>query len=188
MADLLTHVLVAYVLATLLSWRDGAISPRLTTLAMAGAVIPDLSRMELVVPAASIETALGVPFSWAAFHRVGGAAIVVLIGALAVPPRYRRRALVLLAIGAGSHFALDTLTYSSTGVTRPFLWPLTDRGFATPGLYVSSERWPALLSAVAATTVCFASGRRNARRGRSYAREDRIESGNRIARDDRRAP
>lgn len=153
MADLLTHVLAGYALATLLSWRYDWISPALVTVAMVGAALPDLNRIDLLFPAATVEATLGVPFSWTPLHRVGGTALVVLIGGLLVRPERRRAALLLLALGAGSHYLLDFLLYKPVGVTSPLLWPFSTRQFAIEGAYLSSDRWPAVVATVAAIGV-----------------------------------
>jgi len=160
-ADLLTHVLVAYVLATVLSWRYDWITPPLVTVAMVGAAVPDLTRVELLVPAGTIEAVLGVPFSWSPIHRVGGTALVVLLAGPLVSAEHRRRVLVLLALGAISHYALDAMIYTGSGLTWPMLWPLTDYRFEVSGFYRSSDRWPALVSGLVALVVWMASRRRS---------------------------
>ncbi|ELY61083.1 metal-dependent hydrolase [Natronolimnohabitans innermongolicus] len=161
MADLLTHVFVAYVLATVCTWRFERLTPAFVTVAMIGAVIPDLKRIELLVPADAVTAVLGVPFSWQPLHRLGGAAVVVAICIVVAPPRYRRRVAAALVLGVASHFVLDV--YSATGTTRPFLWPLTDQGLPAGGLYRSHERWPALVSGLAAVLVWLETRRRRLR-------------------------
>ena len=153
MADLFTHVLVGYVLATLLSWRYEWITPPLVTVAMVGAALPDLNRIGLVVDDAVIAATLGIPFSWTPFHRIGGTILVVLIGALLVPREYRKAVLLLLALGAGSHYLLDFFLYKPSGVTGPLLWPFVTHGFAIEGVYLSSDRWPAVLASAAAVVT-----------------------------------
>ena len=64
MADLLTHVLVPFVLLTPASWRFDRLSKRWIVLAMAGAAIPDLVKIDNVLDEGLIQTALGVPFSY----------------------------------------------------------------------------------------------------------------------------
>lgn len=166
MADLFTHVLVGFVLATLLSWRYDWISSALVTLAMVGATLPDLSRIDLVLPAATIEATLGIPFSWTPLHRVGGTALVVLLGGLLVSPERRRAALLLLALGAGSHYLLDFLLYKPSGMAGPLLWPFTTHQLAIEGCYLSSDRWPAVV-ATAAAIATWAATRYRRRVGRA---------------------
>lgn len=160
MADLLTHVLVAYVLATICSWHVEWITPPLVTVAMIGAILPDLMRVELLVPAATVTAVLEVPFSWRPIHRIGGAVLLIAVCAVTVLARYRRAVIALLVLGTASHFAVDLLVYSDSGLTRPFLWPLTDQGLPAGGLYRSSERWPAIVMAVLATAVWLETRRR----------------------------
>jgi len=159
MADLLTHVLTAYVLAALLSLRDDRITPAMTTAAMVGGLVPDLNRIELLVPASAVESAVGVPFGWDAFGTVGGVVVVLGLGTLAVPPRLRRRTAALLALGATSHFCLDYLLFFPSGYSHPYLWPLTAAGLPGPGLYLSSDRWPAIVAVVCAGLVWAANRR-----------------------------
>jgi len=159
MADLLTHVLTAYVLAALLSLRNDRITPAMTTAAMVGGLVPDLNRVGLVVPASTVESAVGVPVGWDAFSTVGGVAVVLGLGTLAVPPRLRRRTAAMLALGASSHFLLDYLLLFPSGYGHPYLWPVTAAGLPGPGLYLSSARWPAVV-ALALATVAWIAARR----------------------------
>jgi hypothetical protein len=165
MADLLTHVLTAYVLAALLSLRADRITPATTTAAMVGGLVPDLNRIGLVLPASSVESALGVPVGWDAFSTVGGVAVVLGLGTLAVPPRLRRRTAAMLALGALSHFLLDYLLLFPSGYSHAYLWPVTAAGLAGPGLYLSSARWPVAVAAACAALAWLAN-RRQKRVGR----------------------
>lgn len=115
MPDLLTHVLAAYVLATALSVRYEWLTPRYTTIAMGGALVPDLSRMDLLVPAEFIEGTVAVPFSWGAFHTLGGVLVTVTIGALCTTSEHRRRVGGLLLLGACLHLLLDAFLLKSSG-------------------------------------------------------------------------
>lgn len=159
MADLLTHVLTAYVLAALLSLRDDRITPAMTTAAMVGGVVPDLNRIGLVVPASAVESVLGVPFGWDALLTVGGVAVMVGLLTLLVAPRFRRPTAALLALGAASHFLLDSLLLFPSGYTHPYLWPVTAAGLPGPDLYLSSARWPAAVAVASAGLVWVANRR-----------------------------
>ena len=160
MPDLLTHALVGYIIATALSFRYGWLTPPWVTVCMMGTFIPDLTKIQLLVPSYRIEQLLGVPFDWFGLHTVGGAAVSVLIGTILVPRGHRRRVLALLAIAAGSHLVLDSLLVSPTGYAAPMGWPLLDSGLPTPGIYLSSDRWPALLLGLLAALL-WASTRRD---------------------------
>lgn len=153
MPDLLTHILVGYTLVTALSWQVKWITPPLVTVAMTGAILPDLTRIELLVPGHVIEDILKLPFSWAPLHRVGGTAVVIGIGAVLVPRRWRRSVTLLFLLGASTHYALDFLLYKPTGMTGDLLWPVLGRGFQIDGIYLSSDRWPAAAMIVIAGVV-----------------------------------
>lgn len=155
MPELLTHVLAAYVLATTLSFRYEWITPAYVTIAMLGAVIPDLGDISLVIPNATMETLLGVPFEWSAIHMLGGTLVAVTIGALLTSSAHRRRVFLLLALGAVSHHALDALLINPSGYSYAIFWPLTTYNPPTPNLFLSSDRWPAAVSALLAGIVWY---------------------------------
>ena len=92
-------------------------------------------------------------FSWGAFHTLGGTAFVVAIGALLVPRAYRVRVVSLLALGAFSHHALDLLLLNPSGNSYAVFFPLTQYHPPTPNLYLSTDRWPALVSGLLAAVV-----------------------------------
>ncbi|QLG27384.1 metal-dependent hydrolase [Halorarum halophilum] len=146
MPDILTHVLVGYCLATLLSLRDDRITPPYVTVAMLGTLLPDLTKIELLVPSMVVEQAIGLPFSWFAIHTPFGSLLAASVGALLVAPHHRRQVLALLLLGAFSHHALDAMLLNVTGSSYPLLWPLSTYHIPSPGLYLSSDRWPALLT------------------------------------------
>jgi hypothetical protein len=160
MADLLTHVLTAYALAALPSLLDDRLTSATTTVAMVGAVLPDLNRIGLLVPSDAVEAALGVPFGWDALSTVGGVAVVATLVTLLVPPRLRRRTAAMLVLGAGSHLCLDYLLLFPSGYTHPYLWPVTAAGLPGPNLYLSTARWPAAVAVVVAGAVRVAVWRR----------------------------
>ena len=155
MADLLTHVLTAYILATVCSWRYEWLTPPFVTVAIVGAMIPDLNRLDLVVSAELITAVTGLPFDWDAFHTLGGSLLAVLIGSLLVPPPYRRRVGALLLLGAASHHALDLLLLNASGYSYAVFWPVTGFNPPSPNLYLSTDRWPAICAAGFATIVWY---------------------------------
>ena len=146
MPDVLTHVLVGYCLGTLLRRFDDRLRPAHVTLVMLGALSPDLVKIRILLPGAAVDALLAVPFSWDPLHTLGGSVIVVGLGALLVGPDQRRLALALLAVGALSHHALDLLLRTASGYTYPVLWPLTQYQPPAGGLYLSSDRWPAVVA------------------------------------------
>lgn len=153
MADLLTHVFVAYIIAVVLSFRYEWITSPHVTVCMMGSMLPDMTKISLVLSSEQVEAALGIPFDWYALHTVGGSFVSVLIGTVLVPSTYRKRVFALLAIGAISHLVLDAFLFKPSGYMSPMLWPLTDYRFAIDGFYLSSDRWSAVVSGVLATIV-----------------------------------
>lgn len=160
MPDLLTHALIAYTLATLLAFRYDWLSPAYVSVAMAGAFIPDLVKVYLVVDHSSVAAFLGVPFSWMGIHTLGGATVAVLIGTVLATPENRRRVTGLLALGAASHLAADALLYNVTGHSYPVFWPLTTSRPPTPGLWLSTDVWPSLTFGVIALVTWYVARKR----------------------------
>lgn len=78
---------------------------------------------------------------------------MICLGVLFVAPEYRRRTVALLAIGALSHHALDLLLLNVTGYSYPVFWPFTAYHPPTPGLYLSSDCWPAVVAGSIAVLV-----------------------------------
>ena len=161
MPDLFTHMLVGYTIAVVLSWRYEWLAYPYVTLVMGAAILPDLNRIELVLPAATIEATLGIPWSWVPLHRISGTLLVVCLGTLCAPTHLRRRVFALLAIGATSHYTLDSLLYKPSGLSGPFLWPISEYRFAIEGIYLSSDRWPVLVMGTVAAVVWYVDRRRS---------------------------
>lgn len=167
-ADWLTHVLLAYVAATALSWRSDDVTPPLVSAAMVGALLPDLSKVALVFPASAIEDGLGIPFDWLALHRLGGVIVVVALAITVVPRDRRGPVLGFLTLGVTTHVLADSLLYKPEGLAFEFLWPLTTYRVPVDGFYVSSDRWPAAF-ALALAAVAWTVTRVLSRRGRRDA-------------------
>ncbi|QOS12734.1 DUF457 family protein [Haloferax gibbonsii] len=153
MPELLSHALIAYSLATIASWRYDWITRPYVTAAMAGAFIPDMAKAALVIPSARVEQLIGLPFDWFGLHTLGAAVCSVLIGVVLVGHDERRRVGVLLSLGASSHLFADVLLRKPTGLSYPLLWPLSRVYPPTPGLYLSTDIWPAVVLSVVAVAV-----------------------------------
>lgn len=153
--ELLTHILASYVLATGLSPRYEWITPEFVTGVMIGAIGSDLNRVGVLVTSEAVKAVFGVPFSWTGIHTLGGSVLVVRIGALLVTPRHRPRVLLLLTLGMFSYHALDLLPVSASGYSYQVLWPLSAYQSPTPGIYLSSDRWPRAIMAVIAGGVWY---------------------------------
>jgi hypothetical protein len=138
MADLLTHVLVSYVLLTVASWQTDRITERWVVIGMCGAAIPDLTRVSLFVPSDSISTVLGVPFSYTPISTLGG--VVVVAGAITLAfERERRRVFSYLLVGGVSALVGDGLRAFADGQSTFWLYPVSWWRPPTPSLYVSSD-------------------------------------------------
>jgi|AntDeeMetagen192_2_1112575.scaffolds.fasta_scaffold02915_5 membrane-bound metal-dependent hydrolase YbcI (DUF457 family) len=152
MTDLLTHILVGYLLGTVLTVVLDRSQPG-TTVVMIGAILPDLTKIAFVIPDASIERLLGLLFSWEALHTLGGVLVTAAVGGLLLDRTHRRTVVALLLVGAVSHLFLDALLIKPSGYASALWWPFTAAQFPTPGLYVSSDRWPAVVAGAAASSV-----------------------------------
>lgn len=153
MPDLLTHVLIVYSACLVLSWRLAWLDQAYVTVAMLGAMTPDLSKINLLLPSWLVERWLSLPFSWTALHTVGGVALTILIVVTLVGSAYRKRVAALLAFGAGTHLLADAMLRSVTGRSFAFFWPLSAYAPPTPGLYLSTDPWPTVVAIVIAVAV-----------------------------------
>ncbi|MEY7850684.1 metal-dependent hydrolase [Natrarchaeobius sp. A-rgal3] len=144
MAELLTHVLLAYAAFTVLGWYVEWIDDRWIAVGMVGSILPELNRLALVVSSGRVSSLLGVPFAWDALHTVVGAALLSGIGALLfASSTHRRRAFLVLFAGGLSHLVVDLPQQYADGrmLTNEYLFPLTTWRPPTPGWYVSADRW-----------------------------------------------
>ncbi|MFU1781794.1 metal-dependent hydrolase [Haloarcula japonica] len=141
MPDLLSHAFIAFTVCTLLSLRYDWLTGEYVTVGMAGAFIPDMAKIKILVDAAAVEAALGIPFDWLGVHTLGGAFVAVLVGTVIVNRADRRRVFGLLSLGAASHLFADALLLKASGRSYEVLWPLTQYHPPTPGLYLSTDIW-----------------------------------------------
>lgn len=162
--DVFTHVLVGYVIGTLLSIRYPRLRRGHVTLAMVGALSPDFVKADLAMPDEFVSYLLGVPFAWGPLHTLGGTIVVVLLGSLLFAPEYRRDAALLVAIGAASHHLLDLGLMTPTGYSYAAFWPLTEFRPPAGGLYMSTDYWPAFVAGLCALLVWGLKRRFDARR------------------------
>jgi hypothetical protein len=148
MADLLTHVLVAYVLLTVASWRVEAITTRWITIGMAGAAIPDLIKIQLLLPRGFVTDLVGIETSLAPISTFGG--VLLIAGAIAVFFERERRVAYAYLVGGGcTSLVVDGLRVFVTGRSGHWLYPFTWWQPPTPSLYVTSDpRVPAIAVAV----------------------------------------
>lgn len=154
MAEVLTHVLAAYVLATIISWGVAWLDQKWVAVAMIGAIFPDLNRLDMLVSADAIEAAIGLPFNWGALHTFGGVVLLAGIGALLFPERRQQViAFGMLLFGALSHLVLDSLKIWADGSAGAYWYPVTWYRPPAGGLYVSADRWVVVVAVIAALIV-----------------------------------
>jgi len=139
MADLLTHLLVPYVLLTVASWRVDWLDQRWVVVGMGGAAIPDLVKTEIVLNEGIVETFLGVPFSYAPLSTLGGVLLVAGVITLAFEKQHWRRVFGLVTFGGVTSLLLDGLRVYADGRASAYLYPITNWRPPTPSLYVSSD-------------------------------------------------
>lgn len=148
MPDLLTHVLLAYAVATLLAVRYRWLRPAYVTIAMIGALVPDLDHISTLVPSQTVEAALGLPFDWGGLQTGGVVLLLILIGTVLVKHTERRRVSVLLTLGAVTHLFTDSLIRVPEGRSQSLFFPITMYQPPTPGLYLSTDIWPVAVTAL----------------------------------------
>ncbi|WEL16695.1 MULTISPECIES: hypothetical protein [unclassified Halorhabdus] len=142
MADLLSTVLVTYAAFTVASWRIDGLDRRWIVVAMGGAAIPDLVKVQILVDADVIGNALGVPFSYSPVASIAGVVVVAGIIALFFGEQWRRQAYAVLLASGGFSLVIDGLRVYADGFANFYLYPLWIRP-PTPGLFVSAD--PAVL-------------------------------------------
>lgn len=150
MAELLSHVLLAYALFTVASWRLEWVTKRWVAIGMIGGLLPDLNRIGMFVTDAAIEAFLGVPFGIDAIHTLGGVVLLSATGAMVVATRHRSTFALLLA-GALSHLLVDGLKAYADAEAGAWLYPLTWYRYPTPNLYVSAD--PVVLAVAVSAAV-----------------------------------
>lgn len=153
MPDVLAHVLLAYALFSALSWRIEWLNAQYVTVGMVGAIIPDLSKADLLVDDSVVEQVLGLPFDWFALHTLGGVFISALLGTVLVRHEERTRVFGLLVVGAATHLVADGLLRTPSGRSFSMVWPLLRYRPPSPGWYLSTEPGPTVLAVALALAV-----------------------------------
>lgn len=152
MPDLLTHALVAYGLGTLVTSRAERLSSHHVTLAMIGAMLPDLNHISVLLSGSVVELTLGVPFDWDALQTGGPVLLLVLIGTV-LATEDRPSAFGFLSLGALSHLLADMLITLADGRSQSVFWPATRYQPPSPGLYLSTNLEPLLTALLFAGVV-----------------------------------
>ncbi|NLV14101.1 metal-dependent hydrolase [Haloarcula argentinensis] len=153
MADLLTHLLVPYILVTVASWRVDWIDQRWVVVGMGGAAIPDLMKIEIVLEERTVESILGFPFSYDPLSTLGGVLLLAGIIAVAFKRRHWRPVFGLVMFGGLTSLLLDGMRVYADGRASAWLYPFTNWRPPTPSLYVSSDPTVLVVALLAAGTV-----------------------------------
>ena len=141
MADLLSHVLFAFVIFTVDGWAIEWLDRRWVAIGMIGAILPDLEEIGSLLDETALSEALGIPFDWGAIHTLGGVLLLAGIGAFMFEQfSQRKRAFALLVAGGCSHLLIDGLKAWADGANGASLYPFSWWRNPTPGLYVSADR------------------------------------------------
>lgn len=139
MPDLLTHVLIAYVVGTAAVWWTDS-PDRYLPVVLVGAAAPDAMKATVLLKAAA-GTAFGISYSFWGLHTLGGVAVLCGIGALTLRASDRRVGFWFLCAGGVSHLLLDLFVVRVDGVASPYLFPVS--GWLPPAanLYTSADVW-----------------------------------------------
>lgn len=151
MADLLTHVAVAYAVAAVAATVTDR-ADRWVPVVAVGAVAPDVIK-PLVAVGAVWDTVAGVPYNVFGLHTLGGVILLAGLGASTLRPGDRRHGWLALTAGGVSHLLLDALVVRADRLTPPYLFPFTTRSLPAGNLYASADVWPALVAAPVAVAV-----------------------------------
>ncbi|MFU1782664.1 hypothetical protein ACM16X_14880 [Haloarcula japonica] len=153
MADLLTHLLVPYILLTVVSWCGDWLDQRWIVVGMGGAAIPDLVKIEIVLEERTVESILGFPFSYDPLSTLGGVLLLAGIIAVAFERRHWRRVFGFVTFGGLTSLLLDGMRVYADGRASAWLYPFTNWRPPTPSLYVSSDPTVLVVALLAAGTV-----------------------------------
>lgn len=119
MPDWITHVLVAWTICTVLSFKFKQFNPANTAICMAGALIPDVYK--IVIPLEYLGIYAGNYI--APFHMPVGSLIIASIFSLFF--KEQKIVLLFLLLGVLTHYMLDLLLTNLSGgiyLLYPFSW------------------------------------------------------------------
>ncbi len=153
MPDLLTHVLGAYVLLTPVTWHVEWVDRRHVVVLMIGTIVPDLSKLQLLVGSSAVSDAIGRPWLWTGLHRLGPAGTLAAVGALGFERGRRLSGFGWLLAGILLHLVFDLAVIRASGLAPPYLYPLSWWHPPAADLLLSSDVWPWMMSSVLAGVV-----------------------------------
>lgn len=162
MPDSLAHVVAAYVLLQVVAWRFSSYGKPIVVAGMVGALIPDVAKLHILLPAPVVETALGVPFAWRGLGGLWAVLLLSALGALTVARGQRSRVFGALVAGGLSHIVLDAFNRMPGTVDRSAaLYPLHPVLEPLPGIYISGDYWPTLVILAVGVSVAVIDRRRS---------------------------
>jgi hypothetical protein len=143
MTDLLTHVLIAFAVGQLVASVYPWVTRSYRTAILTGALIPEMVKIGLIIPGATMTTLLGMKFSWNPLASIYGVTISILIGTLIVVPDARRRIFLTLAVGVLTHIVLDIFVVQPAPTIGFLLWPVpeVEVRLLNIDLYRSTDWW-----------------------------------------------
>jgi hypothetical protein len=152
MAELLSTILLAYVLLTVASWRLEWLTDRWIVVGLAGTAIPDLVKIDLLLDEAVVGQTLGIPFTYAPLGTLAGVVLVSGAVTLAFTRRHWRRVFPLVISGGLVGLLVDGLRVYADGRAGFYLYPLWWRP-PTPSLFVSADPRVLVVTAAAGAVV-----------------------------------
>lgn len=154
MAELLSHVLLAFGLFTIAGWAVEWLDRKWVAVGAVGSLFPDLNRLDMIVDDYTVSQMLGIPFSWGGLSTLGGVVVLAAAGAVLFASRKEQlRGFGLLFAGGVSHLLVDGVKQWADGAGGTPLYPLSWWRPPTPGWYVSSDQWVLGVAVVFALAV-----------------------------------
>lgn len=156
MSEWVTHVLVAYAVFTILSWYVAWLDQKWVAVGMIGSILPDLSRLDLVIPSDVVAYFIGLDFTWDGIHTIIGILLLSMIGAFLFSDSLDQyRAFICLMLGGISHIIIDLPQRYADGrmILDSYMAPFSVPRPMTPGWYVTPNRWVAAVAIVMALLI-----------------------------------
>jgi len=152
MADLLTHLLVPYILLTMARWTVDWLDRR-WVVGMGGAAIPDLVKVRIVLDENTVEAIFGIPVSYSPLSTLGGVLLIAGVITLAFDRHHWKQVFGLVTFGGLTSLLLDGMRVYADGRAGTWLYPFTNWRPPTPSLYVSSDPIVLVVALLAAGVV-----------------------------------